>query len=252
MVQQLLRSPLMRSISAVGAIAGIVVGVAYLQPGDPAASKPQPPGPELTVSPLVRGKDLGWRAAVASQSAKTSADWQRVAALWGQAIAALEQVPAGAADYPQAQTKAQEYRQNQAIAQQRQAIAPARPSPPAPTGLASALAAAEPAFSLVPGPAPNTWVGQSEDGLARVEVAGNRASLTLPRSPQGDLTMAQVVYAQHFLAIAAPDIDPQPWLIAELRNAQSNAQSIAQPALSAAAPVAIGAEPEALTLTVNP
>jgi len=111
--------------------------------------------------------------------------------------------------------------------------------------LRRALATADPAFTFAPGPAANTLVGQSADGLARVELVGNRATLVLPTSGQGELTMAQVVYTRQFLAIAAPDISTQPWLFEALRAAQRN-----QP-LPAKAPITLSAEAGALSVTVT-
>lgn len=242
MVLQLVKSPLVRSIGGVGAIAAVLIGLSYL----PIASDP---APELalnnsSISPWQQGTDLGWQAAVEAQTAKTQADWQRVSDLWGQAIAALETVPATDANYAQAQAKAEQYRGNQAIAGDR--LAKANPSVPnATSDLQTALAAAEPAFTFAPGP--NGIVGRSADGLATVELGGDRATLVLPRSEQGSpLTMAQVVYANQFLTLAAPETAAQPWLLEGLRDVQRNQP----PTLPADAPVILSAAPESLTITV--
>ncbi|MBD2110698.1 MULTISPECIES: hypothetical protein [Cyanophyceae] len=241
----LAKSPLVCSIGGVGAIAAVLIGMSYL----PVASGPAPE-PELTlnspsVSPWQLGTDLGWQAAVAAQTAQTQADWQRVSDLWNQAIAALETVPATDANYAQAQAKAEEYRGNRAIAGDRLAKA----SPDGGTvasDLQKALTAAEPSFSFSSGPA-NRTVGQSADGLATVELTSDRATLVLARSEQGSaLTMAQVVYANQFLSLAAPETAAQPWLLEGLRDVQRNQP----PTLPADTPVTLSAAPDALTITV--
>lgn len=245
MVLNLAKSPLVISIGGVGAIAAALIGLSYLPPtGDPV------PDPELTlnnltVSPWQQGTDLGWQAAVAAQSAQSQADWQRVSDLWGQAIAALERVPETDANYSQAQAKAEDYRGNRAIAVDRQASAPAV-ALPATTNLQRALAAAEPTFTFTPGTS-NPAVGKSADGLAIVELTNDRATLILPRSAQGEtLTMAQVVYANQFLALAAPTAWAQPWLLESLRAVQSNQPQV----IPAAEPVILNAGPESLSITV--
>ncbi|WP_035986993.1 hypothetical protein [Leptolyngbya sp. KIOST-1] len=243
MVLNLAKSPLAISIGGVGAIAALVIGLSYL----PSASDPGPE-PELTlnnltVSPWQQGIDLGWQAAVAAQSAQIEADWQRVSDLWGQAIAALESVPADAPNYAQAQAKAEEYRRNRAIAGDR--LAAARAASPAVSDLQMALAAAQPGFSFAPGPNAST-VGRSADGLASVELTSDRATLVLPR-PQASapLTMAQMVYAHQFVALTAPDVD-QPWLLDSLRAAQSD-----RPLPPSPAAIALSTRPEALAITVG-
>lgn len=245
MVLNLAKSSLVKSIGGVGAIAAVLIGMSYL----PMASGP---APELTlnhpsVSPWQQGTDLGWQAAVSAQTAQTQADWQRVSDLWGQAVAALETVPATDANYAQAQAKAEEYRGNQAIAGDRRAKA----SPPTAATVASdlqkALTDAEPAFTFAPGPDART-LGRSADGLATVELTGDRATLVLPRSPQGKtLTMAQVVYASQFVALAAPEANGQPWLLESLRNVQHNQP----PTIPSEAPVTLSAGAESLTITVT-
>ncbi|MGG6239065.1 hypothetical protein ACQ4N7_10535 [Nodosilinea sp. AN01ver1] len=248
MVQQLAKSPLAWSIGGVGAIAAAAIALSYLAENNRQSNTGEP---ELTlnnlsVSPWQQGTGLGWQAAVAAQSAQTQADWQRVSDLWGQAIAALERVPTADANYAQAQAKAEEYRGNRAIAGDRMAEASPAPSSPAARDLQTALASTEPAFTFAPGPASSVR-GRSADGLATVELAGDRATLRLPRSENGAaLTMAQVVYANQFVALAAPEAAAQPWLLDALRAAQRN-----QPLpIPAGAPVAVSAEPETLAITV--
>ncbi|MBD1876739.1 hypothetical protein H6F75_24950 [Nodosilinea sp. FACHB-131] len=245
MVLNLAKSSLVKSIGGVGAIAAVLIGMSYL----PMASGP---APELTlnhpsVSPWQQGTDLGWQAAVAAQTAQTQADWQRVSDLWGQAIAALETVPATDASYAQAQAKAEEYRGNRAIAGDRLAKAsPTGSVPTAASDLQTALAAAEPAFTFSPGPNAGT-LGRSADGLATVELVSDRATLVLPRSPQGKtLTMAQVVYANQFVALAAPEANSQPWLLESLHNVQRNKPLT----IPSEAPVTLSAGAESLTITV--
>lgn len=247
MVQHLAKSPLVWSIGGVGAIAAVAIGLSYLGQSNGQSS---PPEPKLTLnnfsaSPWQQGTDLGWQAAVAAQTAQTQADWQRVSDLWGQAIAALEGVPADDPNYAQAKAKAKEYRGNRAIAGDRLALASPAPSAPAASDLQKALASAQPAFNFAPGPA-NRTLGRSADGLATVELAGDRATLVLPRGNGDSLTMAQVVYARQFVALAAPEAAAQPWLLDALRAAQR-----AQPPLiPAGAPVTVSAEPETLAITV--
>ncbi|MBE9156889.1 hypothetical protein IQ265_08610 [Nodosilinea sp. LEGE 06152] len=247
MVQHLAKSPLAWSIGGVGAIAAAAIGLSYLGQSN---GQSNPSEPELTlnnfaVSPWQQGTDLGWQAAVAAQTAQTQADWQRVSDLWGQAIAALESVPTDDANYAQAQAKVEEYRGNGAIARDRQAKASPAPNSPAASDLQKALVNAQLAFTFTPGTA-NRTLGRSVDGLATVELASDRATLVLPRSDGASLTMAQVVYANQFVALAAPGAAAQPWLLDALRAAQRN-QS---PPIPAGAPVAISAEPETLSITV--
>lgn len=242
MVLNLAKSPLVKSIGGVGAIAAVFIGASYL-------ATASDPGPEqthqVTIAPWQQGADLGWQAAVAAQTAQTQADWQRVSDLWGQAIAALETVAKTDANYAQAQAKAEQYRENRAIAGDR--LAKASPSVPAATSdLQTALTNAELPFAFSPGSNART-VGRSADGLATVELGGDRATLVLPHRPQGKtLTMAQVVYANQFLALAAPETSDQPWLIESLRNAQRNQPST----IPAEAPVTLSAGPESLAITV--
>lgn len=257
MVQSLAKSPLTWSIGGVGAIAIALIGIDYLR-------QPTEPSPRAALnsvevaSPWQQGRDLGWQAAVAAQTAQTQAEWQGVADRWGQAIALLERIPANEAGYGEAQAKVEEYRANQAIAIQHQAQAPPdfrEGRAPSIADLSQALAAGDLAFTFAPGPAPNTLVGQSADGLATVELTSRRATLVLPRSPQGELTMAQVVYVQQFVAIAAPaaapaaapDTAPQPWLVEGLRQVQGDRS----PTLPPYAPVSFSAGPRSISVTVD-
>ncbi|PSN14528.1 hypothetical protein C7293_11195 [filamentous cyanobacterium CCT1] len=248
MVQHLAKSPLAWSIGGVGAIAAVAIGLSYLAENNRQST---PPEPELTlnnfsVSPWQQGTDLGWQAAVAAQSAQTQADWQRVSDLWEQAIAALELVPTNDSNYAQAQAKAEEYRGNRAIAGDRLAQASPAPSSPAASDLQRALASAQPAFTFVPGPA-NRTLGRTADGLATVELTGDRATLRLPRSETGAaLTMAQVVYADQFVTLAAPDAAARPWLLDALSAAQRDQSS----PIPAGATVTVSAELETLSITV--
>ncbi|MBW4485219.1 MAG: hypothetical protein KME14_22000 [Tildeniella torsiva UHER 1998/13D] len=246
MVLNLAKSPLARSIGGVGAIAAVLIGASYLATASDPDPEPDQTINQLSISPWQQGTDLGWQAAVEAQTAQTQADWQRVSDLWGQAIAALETVPATDANYAQAQAKAEQYRGNRAIAGDRLAKVGPAASAPIVSDLQTALAAAEPAFTFAPGPNART-VGRSADGLATVELGGDRATLVLPRSPQDKtLTMAQVVYANQFLALAAPEAAAQPWLLESLRNVQRNQP----PTIPAEAPVTLSAGAESLSITV--
>ncbi len=250
-VESLIKSPLAWSIGGVGVIAIALIGVDYLrQPTEPSPSAAITLNTVETSLPWQQGKALGWQAAVAAQTAHTQADWQGVADLWAQAIALLESISEGEADSLQAQAKVEEYRANQAIAAQRQANAPSgsrEGRPPAIADLSRALAAADTAFTFAPGPAPNTLVGQSADGLATVELTSRRATLVLPRSPQGELTMAQVVYVQQFLAVVDPETAVQPWLVEGLRQVQGDRPPTPPPH----ATVSLSASPTAVSVTVD-
>ena len=243
----LAKSPLVISIGGVGAIAIALIGLAYLREA-PAPADPDILLNNLSVSPWQRGKDLGWQAAVAAQTAQSQDDWQQVVDLWNQAIALLESVPADGANYAQAQAKAEEYRGNRAIAADRQAAAePAAAPAPATADLQTALATSDLAFTFTPGSAANSAVGKSADGLAIVELMGDRATLVLPRTAQDtSLTMAQVIYARQFLALAAPAASAQPWLLESLRTAQSDQP---QP-VPADAPVTLSVGSGSLSITV--
>jgi hypothetical protein len=245
MMQNLARSPLTWSIGGVGAIAIALGGLSYLGQGEPATPASEITFNHLAASPWQHSQDLGWQAAVAAQSAQTQTDWQRVADLWGEAIAALENVPAGDDRYAQAQAKIQEYRSNRAIATTHQVKAGSGPASAA-VNLPKALANAQPAFTFTPGPAPHTLLGQSADSLARIELTDHRATLILPRSQPGALTMAQVVYARQFLAIAAPQSATQPWLLESLRDLQRNQT----PSIPADALITLDAGSKSLAITV--
>lgn len=244
MVLNLAKSPLAWSIGSVGVVAIAIIGLSYLHQGSASVS-----APELTpvsASPWQQGTDLGWQAAVAAQSAQSQADWQRVADLWGQAIAVLERVPIDAPNYALAQAKAKEYRGNRAIASDRLAKASPHIGSPTTSDLEKALAASKSAFTFTPGP-DNRTVGRSADGLAIVELAGDRATLILPRHNDGaSLTMAQVVYASQFLALTAPETATQPWLIEHLRAAQGNRPQRS----SEGAPITLSTNPETISISV--
>ncbi|WOD38167.1 hypothetical protein [Nodosilinea sp. E11] len=240
MVQNLRKFSLFWSIGGVGAIAIALLGL--FSPGyDP--TEPQITLNSLSPAPWQQGTALGWQAAVAAQTAQSPAEWQQVSDLWGEAIAALESVPSDDANFAQAQAKAEEYRGNQAIALARQAVA--RPAA-ALADLQQALAASDPAFTFTPDPA-GRLVGQSADGLATVELAGDRATLVLPRSDQGALTMAQVVYANQFLALTAPEAANQPWLLTGLRDVQGDRPVT----LPVSAPVTLRTQAQAIEIMVT-
>lgn len=246
MVQQLAKSPLTWSIGGVGAIAALAIALSYLSTASGPAPAPELTSNEQATSPWQQGTDLGWQAAVAAQTAQTQADWQQVGDLWSQAIAALERVPAEDPNYAQAQAKADAYRSNRAIARDRQAQASGAPRAATVSPLQDALASGEPAFTFAPGP-DNRAIGRSADGQATVELTGDRATLVLHRRQPGTaLTMAQMVYANQFVALAAPEATAQPWLLEGLRAAQAN-----QPqSVTIGDPVTVSAKPEAIAITV--
>ncbi len=262
MVQNLAKSPLTWSIGGVGAIAIAVIMAAYLgQPPDPdpdlaaasdaaSGTTPNSTPDGLSSSLWQQGTALGWQAAVAAQTAQTQAEWQQVVVLWGQAIVPLGRVPKDSSQYAQAQAKVAEYQANQAIAETRRARARAEAVIPVNPSLQTALSAAPIPFTFAPGSAAMaasaTVTGRSADGLAAVELAGNRATLVVPRSDQnGALTMTQVVYASQFLAIAAPAAPSQPWLLESLRNVQRDRP----PTIPVGTPVTVSVGPETLVIT---
>jgi hypothetical protein len=256
MVQNLVKSPLTWSIGGVGAIAIVIILASYLgQTPDPDPDPDPGLAPGSTLDGLSsslwqQGTALGWQAAVAAQTAQTQAEWQQVVALWGQAIVPLGRVPGGDPNYAQAQAKVAEYQANQAIAEVRRARARAEAVSPVAPALQKALSAAPIPFAFAPSPtakaATTTVTGRSADGLATVELADNRATLVVPRSDQnGALTMTQVVYASQFLAIAAPAVPSQPWLLESLRNVQRDRP----PTIPVGTPVTVSVGPETLVIT---
>ncbi|MBD2111734.1 MULTISPECIES: hypothetical protein [Cyanophyceae] len=86
------------------------------QPAEAAPVAEAPPAADY----LVHGKQQGYEAAVAAQSAGES-EWASVAEKWGWAINSLGLVPVDHPDYAEAQAKATEYAANRDVAYQRDA-----------------------------------------------------------------------------------------------------------------------------------
>ncbi|MGB3311982.1 MAG: retropepsin-like aspartic protease [Nodosilinea sp.] len=115
------------------AIGDSKVAIAPEQPVLSAAAEPAPvppPAPDFFREAVNRATS----AVAIGQSAQSKGDWQLAASRWQQAIALMEQVPSGSPNRAQAQTKAQEYKQHLAAAQNRAtgSIAPAAAIAPAP------------------------------------------------------------------------------------------------------------------------
>lgn len=104
-----------------------------------AEAAPVPPAPAASFREAV---NRATSAVAIGQSAQSKDDWGLAASRWQQAVALMEQVPTTSPDHDQAQTKAQEYKQHLAAAQQRatSSIAPAAVAP-APKALPNGLAA---------------------------------------------------------------------------------------------------------------
>ncbi|GAB4355714.1 MAG: hypothetical protein Fur0042_24970 [Cyanophyceae cyanobacterium] len=138
-------------------------------PDPPAVKALQPDLPGRGVSLYQSALDKGYGAARLTQSARVPSDWEFVAARWQEAIALLEQVPAGHHRHGQARQKIEEYGQNRryAIARSR------RPPMPPPT---------QQPLALRPAPQPNapdpalgdggeSAIAPNSDGIPRNEPA---------------------------------------------------------------------------------
>lgn len=111
------------------------------------AADPAPaPAEPLAVDTFREAVNRATSAVAIGQSAQSKADWELAASRWQQAIALMEQVPATSPNRPQAQAKAQEYKQHLTAAQRRAtdnivpaaALAPAA-TPALPAGLAAQI-----------------------------------------------------------------------------------------------------------------
>lgn len=83
-----------------------------------------------------RALDAAYSAALLSQSAVSTEDWQLVIGRWQEAIALLRKVPSSSAFYAMAKPKIAEYQRNLGVAQQ----LATRPRPSSPSGIAIATA----------------------------------------------------------------------------------------------------------------
>lgn len=72
--------------------------------------------------------DVGYSAAVLSQSAESSEDWQLIVSRWQEAISLLKKVPTSSSFYAVAKPKISEYQRNLSIAQQQASGPPSRAS----------------------------------------------------------------------------------------------------------------------------
>ncbi|WP_228052615.1 TIGR02281 family clan AA aspartic protease [Nodosilinea sp. LEGE 07298] len=109
---------------------------AAIAPEQPTVSvaEPAPVPPSATPDSFREAVNRATSAVAIGQSAQSKADWQLAASRWQQAIALMDQVPSSSPNRAQAQTKAQEYKQHLAAAQNRAtgSIAPAAALTPAP------------------------------------------------------------------------------------------------------------------------
>lgn len=81
--------------------------------------------------------DVAYSAALLSQSAEISEDWQLVVSRWQEAISLLKKVPASSSFYASAKPKISEYQRNLSIAQQQAYRPRSRPSSGIVIGIAS-------------------------------------------------------------------------------------------------------------------
>ena len=221
MVHSAVKSPLALSIGGVGLIVMGVIALSYLQQSPGLDERPTS-SEAITASdtaelvkptatdPWGRAMEYGWAAATAAQSAQTQADWKRVGDLWLQAVAELEQIPQDSPQAAQAQAKRQEYLKNFGKAEERRATAPAEPQTADPqlsqTMMQSALENTPLAYSFT---GPQGRVGKSADGMATVQFSGPADDLSevrlVVKGKDAPPSMAQMVYANQFLAVVAPD-----------------------------------------------
>jgi hypothetical protein len=239
MVHGAVKSPLALSIGSVGLIVVGIIGLSYLRqsPGLDGLTNPPQASADLQTAELIkptatdpwgRAMEYGWAAAVAAQSAQTQADWKRVGDLWLQAVAELEQIPPNSPQAAQAQAKLQEYLKNFDKAEERRATAPAEN----PTGSLK-LSQGTMQSILENTPLAYTFggsqgrVGKSADGMAMVEFSGPADNLSQVRlavkGQDAPPSMAQMVYANQFLAVVAPDWTVRNrWLSSSFKHLRNN------------------------------
>jgi clan AA aspartic protease (TIGR02281 family) len=87
-----------------------------------------------------RASDVAYSAALLSQSAQISEDWQLVASRWEEAISLLKKVPSSSSYYASAKPKISEYQRNLNIAKQQAS----RPQSPTSSGTVVGIARATP------------------------------------------------------------------------------------------------------------
>jgi len=257
-------SPLLWSIGGVGLVALSLVAIAHLrqpQLGSEVSSGVDVAGPGAT-DPWQQAMDLGWQAAVAAQTAHTAEDWQQVGNLWLAAVVHLKAVPPEAEDYPKAQEKMQEYLANFEAAEARKAEAPA-----APTAATLNREAVQHLFTDGPmvfafasarpqGPH-QVVVGQSSDGLASLELIGpadtlTRATLALPQAlTESGVSMAGVVYTDHFLTVIMPGQVPGTRGLADRLQALGDAPQPTAIATPGGQQVTFSTEPRTKTVLIS-
>ncbi|MGG6241835.1 aspartyl protease family protein [Nodosilinea sp. AN01ver1] len=111
----------------------------------PIAAEAAPVSPSPAPDSFREAVNRAASAVAIGQSAQSQDDWQLAASRWQQAIALMEQVPSSSPNHAQAQTKAQEYKQHLAAAQNRAtgSIVPAAALTPAPKAVLPAGLAAQ-------------------------------------------------------------------------------------------------------------
>ncbi|VXD18129.1 conserved hypothetical protein [Planktothrix serta PCC 8927] len=91
----------------------------------PASGSPQPAAsPAASSDPFKDGVRTATNAANLAQTAKTKAEWTKVAATWGQASALMKKVPQSHPQFAIAQDRVVLYATNQKVTQQKAAAAP--------------------------------------------------------------------------------------------------------------------------------
>jgi len=282
MVYDRTQSPLLWSIACVGAVALGAVASSYWfygrllppesQPmaaragaeGDATELADQPMAgadPTTAGDPWQRGRELGWQAAVAAQTATTEADWRQVSTGWRQAIDTLRQVPPNAPNAPEVQAKIQEYLGNLDAAQQR--MAQARSTAPAGLNLsrdalqqgfaAPPLAFTFEAAEVVDGTP--RLVGRAAEGTAELTLVGpvqalDRVILTLPAEGSA-LALADLAAAEQLLATVAPQWDGRTtWLVGGLQQLATSPQPLTTTAANRA--LTLAREGAQVVLTVSP
>lgn len=156
-------------------------------PDPPAVKALQPNLPSRGVGLYQSALDKGYGAARLTQSARVPSDWEFVASRWQEAIALLEQVPAGHPRHGEARQKLEEYGQNRryAIARSRRPPMP----PPAQQPLALRPASPPNASNSDPAVTGEPAIAPAPDGTPRNEPAPS----TTPTDASTLLAVAPII-----------------------------------------------------------